>query len=108
MPKVKFHPSQNTAEVEANTKLLLSGRKAAVDIRFGCAACRCGTCAVKVLEGAQNLSAPKKDEEGLLQKLKLPLDGTVRLACEARVNGDCSIDLSFQDDYTPHIGFDED
>ncbi len=108
MPKVQFIPSQKSAEVELNTKLLLSGRRAGTDIRFGCAACRCGTCAVKILEGAQNLSTFKKDEEQLLQRLKLPRDGSIRLACQARVNGDCVVDLSFQDEYSPPQGFDED
>lgn len=108
MPKVLFHPSHKSAEVEPHTKLLLSGRRAGADIRFGCAACRCGTCAVKILEGVQNLSPFKKDEEQLLLRLKLPRDGSVRLACQARVNGDCTVDLNFQDEYSPPEGFEDD
>lgn len=108
MPKVHFHPSQKIAEVEPNTKLLLSGRRAGTEIRFGCAACRCGTCAVRILEGTDQLSPFKKDEEQLLARLKLPRDGTIRLACQARVNGDCKVDLSFQDEYSPPEGFDDD
>jgi ferredoxin len=56
---------------------------------------------VKVIDGAQTLTAMKPDEEKLLKRLKLPTDGSVRLACQARVNGDCVIDLDFQDTYNP-------
>ncbi|MDQ3231813.1 MAG: hypothetical protein M3Q07_08340, partial [Pseudobdellovibrionaceae bacterium] len=54
---------------------------------------------VKLMEGADQLSPIKPDEAKLLKRLKLPADGTVRLACQARVNGDCVVDLDFQDTY---------
>ncbi|WP_141731230.1 2Fe-2S iron-sulfur cluster-binding protein [Oligoflexus tunisiensis] len=101
MPRILFTPAQKFAEVDPNTKILLAGRKAGVNVRFGCASCRCGTCGVKITEGADQLSPMKTDEEKLLKRLKLPLDGTVRLACQARINGDCEIDLDFQDTYNP-------
>lgn len=107
MVRVRFLPNGAVSEVESNTKLLLSGRPAGVAIRFGCAACRCGTCAVRIKEGASQLSPLKKDEEKLLLKLKLPVDGSIRLACQARVLGDCTIDLDFQEEYTPAMGFDD-
>ena len=101
MPQVTFTPAQQSVVVDSNTKVLLAGRKAGVDVRFGCASCRCGTCGVKILEGADQLSTIKPDEAKLLKRLKLETDGSVRLACQARVNGDCKIDLTFQDTYTP-------
>lgn len=108
MAKVIFVPSQQTCDVAPQTKILLAGRPAGVQIRFGCAACRCGTCAVRIESGQDQLSPLKKDEEKMLLKLKLPSDGSIRLACQARVLGDCIIDLDFQDEYTPDVGFDED
>ena len=101
MPQVLFVPAQKSVEVAQNTKLLLAGRKAGADLRFGCASCRCGTCGVKILESTEALSPLKKDEELLLLRLKLPIDGTVRLACQARVIDNCTIDLAFQDSYSP-------
>jgi ferredoxin len=101
MPRILFTPSQKFADVDSNTKILLAGRKAGAEVRFGCASCRCGTCGVKLTEGAQHLSPMKPDEEKLLKRLKLPTDGTVRLACQARINGDCVVDLDFQDTYNP-------
>jgi ferredoxin len=101
MPHIAFLPDQKSADVDNNTKLLLAGRKAGATIRFGCASCRCGTCGVKVIQGSDQLSPIKVDEEKLLKRLKLPTDGTVRLACQARATGDCVIDLDFQDTYNP-------
>ena len=49
----------------------------------------CGTCAVKVLEGAQNLNPASKNEQNTLKGK--PED--VRLSCCARVNGPISIKL---------------
>ena len=108
MPLLRFLPSQKSGEIASNTKLLISGRQLGVDIRFGCAACRCGTCAVRVTEGQSQLTPLRKDEEALLKKLKLSTDGSIRLACQARVIGDCTVDLDFQDQYTPDVGIDDD
>lgn len=104
MPRIAFSPAQKSVEVDKNTKILVAGKKAGVDIRFGCASCRCGTCGVKIIEGESQLSAMKPDETKLLKRLKLPTDGTVRLACQARALGDCTVDLDFQDTYNPEDG----
>jgi ferredoxin len=101
MPRILFTPAQKSTDVDSNTKILLAGRKAGVELRFGCAACRCGTCGVKLTHGAEQISPMRADEEKLLKRMKLPSDGTIRLACQARVNGDCVVDLNFQDTYNP-------
>ena len=103
MPQVRFLPSQKSATVESNTKILLAGRKAHVDIRFGCAACRCGTCGVKILNGQDQISPIGREEDQLLRRLQLENDGSIRLACQARILGDCEIDLDFQDEYSPEM-----
>ena len=104
MPQIIFLPSQNSVEVEKQTKILVAARKASVAIRFGCAACRCGMCGILVTSGQDHLSPMKKEEENLIKRLKLSCDGSVRLACQARIEGDCIIDLDFQENYNPDIG----
>jgi ferredoxin len=100
MPEVKFTPSQFAGSIDSGTKILVAAKKSKVKIRFGCSACRCGTCAVAV-EPASAFSTMKPDEKDLLHKIKLSLDGTVRLACQARIESDCNIDIDFQDSYSP-------
>ena len=108
MVSVTFKPSDIAFEVDKlPCKILLAARRADVDIRFGCASCRCGTCAVEVLAGS--LSPMRTNEKQLLERMKLPLDGSVRLACQAKLTeGDALIDLSYQDKYSPDVGFEED
>ncbi len=108
MPRIDFVPSQKSAEVEDKTKILLGARRAGLPIRFACASCRCGTCAVRIVEGRANLSEMKGDEQRLLTRLELPIDGSIRLACQSRVSGDCKVDLDFQDEYDSDIGLEED
>ncbi len=101
MPKVIFLPDGTSIDVDPNTKLLVAGTRAKVNIRFGCGACRCGTCGVKVKADGV-LSAMEDDERALLTKIGLSTDGDVRLACRTRIqSGSCDVDLTFQDTYSP-------
>ena len=101
MPKVVFLPDNDDVEVAAETKILVAAKKGKVDIRFGCASCRCGTCGVKILDPA-SLDKMGKPELDLLTRMRLPSDGTIRLACRARiVKDECRVDLDFQDTYSP-------
>ncbi|RYZ59037.1 MAG: (2Fe-2S)-binding protein [Proteobacteria bacterium] len=104
MPRIEFRPDKLSADVDEKTKILLSARKAGVSIRFACASCRCGTCAIRVIDGAANLSPMKADESKLLGRLTLPTDGTIRLSCQTRIMGDCTVDLTFQNEYDSDIG----
>lgn len=106
MPKVTFLPADLSAEVEPNTKILAAAKRAKAEIRFGCAACRCGTCAVRIVsqqsEESALLSAMGSDESTLLKRMGLPGDGSIRLACRARIqDGSVKIDLNFQNEYSP-------
>ena len=101
MPKVVFLPDLTSVEVDEKTKLLVAAKKAKVDIRFGCASCRCGTCGVKVNQ-PENLDAMGPPERQLLERMKLTTDGSIRLSCRARiVKESCEVDLDFQDTYSP-------
>lgn len=103
MPKVVFLPSGSEIEVLPSTKILVAAIKAKVEIRYGCGACRCGTCAVshKMSDG-DSLSPMQEDEKKLLGRIGLPTSGEVRLTCRAKiVSGTCTVDLDFQNSYSP-------
>ncbi|MEN9835630.1 MAG: 2Fe-2S iron-sulfur cluster binding domain [Pseudomonadota bacterium] len=103
MPNIVFKPVGVSISVEANTKILAAANRNKVSMRYGCASCRCGTCGVRVVGGS--LTPMRTDETNLLAKMKLPTDGTVRLACQARVlDGAVEVDLVFQDTYSPDAG----
>ena len=53
------------------------------------------------------LSPPKDNELELLATMRLPLDGSVRLSCQARIlSGTVNVDIAFQDCYSPDSGLD--
>jgi ferredoxin len=107
MPSIKFLPTGQTVEVEPNTKILVAANRNRVGLRYGCASCRCGTCGIRVSGGS--MSPMKSDEQALLQRMQLPTDGSVRLACQTRVlDGEVTVDLKFQDEYSPDQGDDLD
>ena len=101
MPKLVFLPSGTTVDAQPGAKLLVAAIKHKVPIRYGCAACSCGTCGVR-LENPADVLPMASDEKALLERLKLPVDGTVRLACRVRIqDADVRVDLDFQDTYSP-------
>ena len=103
MPKVVFLPSNVEIDVESSTKILVAAKRAKVEIRFGCGACRCGTCAVsQTSTSGDSLSPMQDDERKLLTRIGLSVTGEVRLSCRAKVlSGTCRVDLAFQNTYTP-------
>jgi ferredoxin len=105
MVKVIFIPQKVGLEVDEGTKILVAARKGQTGIRFGCASCRCGTCGVRVDTKQGSISPMKSEEKDLLERMSLPLDGSVRLACQARVlTGEIKVDLDFQMEYDPDQG----
>src|SRR5262249_56821904 len=54
----------------------------------------CGTCAVVVKKGKENLSPPGRFEKMRLKLLmsNIGREGVVRLSCQCKVMGDCSIE----------------
>ena len=102
MPELIFEPEGIHAEVSEGTKILAAAVRAKVDIRYGCGALRCGTCAVKIDSATGSLSPMKEDERVMLSKLGLDTDGSTRMACRARIDsGSVRVDLAFQDQYSP-------
>lgn len=110
-PVITFMPSGKRVEVDPGTKILVAARQAGLPIRFMCAALRCGSCGVLLVRSASSgISALTPDELAMLNRLKLATDGSVRMACRARVeSGSVEVDLDFQDSYDPanNSDFDE-
>jgi ferredoxin len=108
MPKVKFVNENQEIEVPEGANLRKEARKAGIQVNFhvldtaggffgrylNCLGMgSCGTCAVLVKKGKENLSPP-----GLKERMRLSLmlsrighEDEMRLACQVRVNGDCEI-----------------
>src|SRR5690606_38473693 len=104
MPKIRFEPNAGEFEAQPNAKVLAVATRNKVPIRFGCASCRCGTCAVRVSGDAQ-VTPMSDDERNLLARMLLPTDGTIRLSCQTRIlEGNLTVDLSFQNEYSPDQG----
>jgi ferredoxin len=105
MAKLTFTPGEIVVDAVDGQKLLVTARKNKINIRFGCASCKCGTCAVKI--GNPGAFHPmQEDEQKLLNRMRLSVTGEVRLACQAKASAsvDTSVDISFQDTYSPDDG----
>ena len=103
--KIRFLPSGITCEAAENDKLLAVALRNKVKIQYGCASCRCGTCGVAVSGGG--MSPMRESERELLARMALPLNGSVRLACQARwMSGEVTVDLDFQGTYSADQGDD--
>lgn len=90
MPKLTFLKQNFTVHLKAGTELVrLPYLSSECPIKFGCCQGTCGTCAIKVMEGEENLSPKTKQEEETL--LRLHLKGC-RLACQCALKGDVVIE----------------
>ena len=105
MAKFIFIPQQVEVEVESGCKVLVAARKGKVNMRYGCVSCRCGTCGVAIKQHQENLVPMADDERNLLEQMQLPTDGSVRLACQTKIEkGTVVVDLDFQQKYSPDKG----
>ena len=60
-------------------------------LEFDCRKADCGICLVKVLSGAEGLSAPTAGEQDFLRAMQA--DPQERLACQCRVFGDVTFEI---------------
>jgi ferredoxin len=58
---------------------------------FDCRRADCGVCLVRVVAGAEGLSAPTTEESEFLQAMRAGAEE--RLACQVRIQGDCSLEI---------------
>lgn len=100
MPDIKFLPENRTVNVPKDTKILIAALKNKVPIRYGCGSCQCGTCGIEIVGDQSGLEPMRADEEALLLRINLKTDGTIRLACRAKVtSGATRVNLEFQNKY---------
>ena len=91
MIKVKFQNSGEEEEVETGTYLKDATKDAGWPIAYGCEDGVCGTCIVKVVDGADNLNDQEDVEKQTLEIMGMD-DGNHRLACQCKCSGDCTIE----------------
>jgi ferredoxin len=87
---VHFVPEDMDVEAPVGTPLVEIAIASGADLTFGCKKGTCGTCRVRVVNGLENLSPRSREEDDFLKALKRPIHE--RLACQARILGDVSID----------------
>lgn len=88
MAKVEVVNEGITIEVPKGTKLREALRK--TKILFGCENALCGVCCINVIKGTKNLAKMEELEEKELKVLDA--EPGQRLACQAVVIGDCTIE----------------
>ncbi len=90
MPLVTFLDDDLTEEVPQGTKMPTAAENAGASLQFGCRSGNCGKCRIRVAAGAENLSPPDARESNFLQLINAKPNE--RLACQTRINGDCSVE----------------
>jgi ferredoxin len=90
MPTIRFSTSNRevTFPDGEDVNLLRIAIRNECGVPFKCASGNCGTDRVRVLDGAENLDAPRRRERDRLGEL---LDEGYRLACQTYVSGDVTI-----------------
>ena len=87
VPRLTFVSRRLAGACEPGETILEGVRALGYVIDHACGGnARCGTCCVKVVEGAGNLSPVGADEAAMLAELGL--GDPHRLSCQARVRGD--------------------
>jgi len=92
--QVTFTPLDTTAEAMPNETVLDAARRADAPIGNSCGSVGvCGRCRVRVLAGAENLSAPTMIE--LRVSSQRGFESDERLACQAVVSGDVEVTTGY-------------
>lgn len=86
---MKIHFLNSSQCIEANSGSTFLEVADRIPLKFGCKRGECGTCAIEVLEGAENLTKVTPEEVETLQRKGL--GPGCRLACQCAVNGDVLI-----------------
>ncbi|QUJ66593.1 (2Fe-2S)-binding protein [Photobacterium sp. GJ3] len=90
MPKVIFQSNAKEIMLCQGDKLLSIDNIDSMAISFGCMKGGCGMCAIRVVEGTQNISRMGEKEISTLEKLGYPIS-QYRLACQCSIVGDITI-----------------
>ncbi|MEM7800090.1 MAG: FAD-dependent oxidoreductase [Chloroflexota bacterium] len=90
-PEVKFEPEGKRVAVKSGKSILEVAEANNLSIESGCRMGVCGADPIMVLDGQENLSKKTSDEKTTLERLGLGDD--CRMACVARIKGNCTISL---------------
>ncbi|HXH39878.1 MAG TPA: 2Fe-2S iron-sulfur cluster-binding protein [Thermoanaerobaculia bacterium] len=91
---VTFTPLGTNAEANPDETVLDTARRAGAPIGNSCGGVGvCGRCRVRVLAGAENLSAPTTIEARVASQRRF--DPEDRLACQAVVTGDVEVTTGY-------------
>ena len=92
MPKLICAKQNKIYILRSGTELLQAYKiDPSIPLKFGCCNGECGVCAIKILEGQENLSGKSKQEKFTLTKNKL--DPSFRLACLCALIDDVVADI---------------
>jgi ferredoxin len=90
MPTLTFCQYKRSIQLREGTELVrIPHIDATAPLKFGCGKGQCGTCAIKIVSGEENLSPKTKEEEATLSRLRLD---SHRLACQCALKGDVVIE----------------
>ncbi len=90
MPKITFLKENQQFQLKEGSELLrIPYLYPSAPLKFSCCQGQCGTCAIRIIEGEENLSPKTKQELVTLRRLKLE---SHRLACQCALIGDVTID----------------
>jgi ferredoxin len=94
MPVVTFGHLQKQKKISAGATLIAAANRAGVPIGQSCGGeGACGWCRVKIISGAENLSAPSLREDQMMREKEFAPDE--RAACQAKVFGDVCISADY-------------
>lgn len=94
MPVIRRLRQKDEIQVPPGANLMTSLQEAGIPVASSCAGdAVCAKCVLKIIEGAENLSAPTEDELFLQEKDSLP-PGT-RVSCQCWVEGDVTVDATY-------------
>jgi ferredoxin len=91
MAKIVYKTSNKEVEIEEGqeTNILKMSMRHDAGIPFKCGGGICGTCEVKIVEGEEHVTEPKKKE---IKRLGDKLEKGYRLACQTFATDDCMVE----------------
>jgi len=92
MAKVHITTDKKTFDVAENYPMIDMCEDYDTSILFGCRDGACGACMIRVVQGAENLSPMQDHERDFLETMAA--EPNERLACQCRVFGDVTIEVS--------------
>ena len=92
MPILTIKTDKKTLTVEKNSALIDVCEHEDTSILYGCRDGACGACMIRVLENPENLSPMEDHEKDFLETMAATAEE--RLACQCRILGDVTIEVS--------------